>query len=268
MLALDDVSIALGGARILDRVSLQVDRGEWLTVIGPNGAGKSTLLRVVAGLATPTGRVELDEEDASHLRRRELAQRVALVPQIPQIPAEMSVAEYVLLGRTPYTGYFGRESRADLDATDEALERLDLVHLAGRRLETLSGGERQRVVLARALAQDAPLLLLDEPTSALDVGRAQQALELVDELRREQGLTVLAAMHDLTLAGQYADRLVLLDGGRIVARGQPAQVLVPELIEAHYGARVRLVDGLIVVPARPLAAPTLDSRHDIDREEL
>jgi iron complex transport system ATP-binding protein len=251
-LVLHEVSIVLGGARILDRISLEVDEGEWLTVIGPNGAGKSTLLRAAAGLAPPSGRVELGEQDATRLGRRELARRIALVPQVPQIPAEMSVAEYVLLGRTPYTGYFGRESRADLDTTDEALERLDLVHLAGRRLETLSGGERQRAVLARALAQDAPVLLLDEPTSALDVGRAQQALELVDELRREQGLTVLAAMHDLTLAGQYADRLVLLDGGRIVAEGRPPEVLVPELIEAHYGARVRLVDGL-VVPARAVA---------------
>jgi iron complex transport system ATP-binding protein len=170
------------------------------------------------------------------------------------MPPEMPVAEYVLLGRTPYTGYFGRETRADLEAADDALERLDLVQLAGRRLETLSGGERQRAVLARALAQDAPVLLLDEPTSALDVGRGQQALELIDELRRGQGLTVLAAMHDLTLAGQYADRLLFLDRGGVVAEGPPADVLVPELIRAHYGADVRIVEepgvGVVVVPMR------------------
>ena len=253
-LALHGVSVALGGARVLDRVSLEVDRGEWLTVIGPNGAGKSTLLRVVAGLAPSTGRVEVVGEDTTRLSRRALARRIALVPQVPVIPPEMPVAEYVLLGRTPYTGYFGRESRSDLDAADEALERLDLLRLAGRRLETLSGGERQRAVLARALAQDAPVLLLDEPTSALDVGRAQQALELVDRLRREQALTVLAAMHDLTLAGQYADRLVLLDRGRVVAEGSPADVLVPDLLRVHYEAEVVVVEepgaGVVVVPTR------------------
>ncbi len=249
--ALRDVSVALGGVRVLDRVSLELHGGEWLTVIGPNGAGKSTLLRAIAGLVPHTGRVEVGADDAAELGRRERSRRVALVPQVPEMPSEMAVADYALLGRTPYTGYFGRESRSDLEATDVALERLDLVHLAARRLGTLSGGERQRAVLARAIAQEAPLLLLDEPTSALDVGRGQQALELVDELRRDHGLTVLAAMHDLTLAGQYADRLLLLDGGRAVADGAPRDVLLPELIRAHYGAHVRILDGLAVVPVRP-----------------
>jgi iron complex transport system ATP-binding protein len=253
-LAARDVSVALGGVRILDRVSLELDRGEWLTVIGPNGAGKSTLLRALAGLVSLDGVVELGGEETAQLGRKELSRRVALVPQVPEMPPEMSVAEYVLLGRTPYTGYFGRENRSDLDAADEALERLDLVSLAARRLETLSGGERQRAVLARAIAQEAPLVLLDEPTSALDVGRAQLALELIDGLRGEQGLTVLAAMHELTLAGQYADRLLLLDGGRVVAEGPPAEVLVPDLIRAHYGADVRVVEepgvGVVVVPTR------------------
>ncbi len=254
MVSVREVSVTLGGARILDRISLELERGEWVTVIGPNGAGKSTLLRAVAGLVEVDGRVEVDGADATQLARRELARRIALVPQVPEMPPEMTVAEYVLLGRTPYTGYFGRESRSDLDAADEALDRLDLVALADRRLGTLSGGERQRAVLARAIAQEAPLVLLDEPTSALDVGRAQLALELVDELRRGQGLTVLAAMHDLTLAGQYADRLLMLDGGRVVAEGRADEVLVPALVREHYGAEVRVVEepgvGVVVVPVR------------------
>ena len=249
-LALRDVSVDLGGARILDGVSGSVEAGEWVTVIGPNGAGKSTLLRAVAGLVHRQGTVEIGGDDGAVLGRRELARRVALVPQLPELPPSMTVAEYVLLGRTPHLGYLGREGGHDLEVADAALVRLDLVDFASRRLGTLSGGERQRVVLSRAFAQQAPILLLDEPTSALDIGRGQQALELVDGLRREAGLTVLAAMHDLTLAGQYADRLLLLDGGRIVAAGLVDDVLTDELIARHYGASVRVLrddDGSIVV---------------------
>ena len=253
-LALRDLSVELGGSQILHSVSGSVDAGEWVTVIGPNGAGKSTLLRAVAGLITSQGTVEIRGDERAALGRRELSRRVALVPQLPELPPSMTVAEYVLLGRTPHLGYFGREGGRDLEIADAALVRLDLVEFASRRLGPLSGGERQRAVLARALAQQAPILLLDEPTNALDVGRGQQALELVDALRREAGLTVLAAMHDLTLAGQYADRLLLLDCGRIVAAGGAPEVLTDELISCHYGASVRVLqdeDGrVVVVPVR------------------
>jgi cobalamin transport system ATP-binding protein len=251
-LALSGLSVELGGSRILDGVSGSVESGEWVTVIGPNGAGKSTLLRAVAGLVPRLGAVEIGGD--TELGRRDLARRVALVPQSPSLPSQMTVAEYVLIGRTPHLGYLAREGAHDRELADAALVRLDLVELAERRLGTLSGGERQRAVLARALAQQAPVLLLDEPTNALDVGRGQQALELVDALRREAGLTVLAAMHDLTLAGQYADRLLLLDRGRIVAAGAVLEVLTDELISRHYGASVRVLrddDGhVVVVPVR------------------
>jgi iron complex transport system ATP-binding protein len=150
--------------------------------------------------------------------------------------------------------YFGSERRVDHQAADAALEQLDLTPFARRRLDTLSGGERQRATLARALAQDAPILLLDEPTAALDVGRQQQVLELVDSLRARRGLTVLSTMHDLTLAGQYADRLLLLNGGKLVAAGTAREVLTRSLITEHYGAEVALVDtpdsGFVVVPVR------------------
>jgi iron complex transport system ATP-binding protein len=257
-LAFRSLSVVLDGTTILDGVSGAVERGGWATVIGPNGAGKSTLLRALAGLVPWQGSVVIDGADVSTLRQRELARRVALVPQAPAMPSEMTVAEYVLLGRTPHLGYLAREGRRDHEAAGRALVRLDLSRLAGRRLGTLSGGERQRAVLARALAHEAPVLLLDEPTSALDLGRSQQALELVDSLRREAGLTVLATMHDLTLAGQYADRLLLLDGGRVVAEGPPRDVLTDELVARHYRAAVRVVEedgaGLVVVPARTGAA--------------
>ena len=248
-LALERLTVVLGGRNVVDGVSFAVEHGEWVTVIGPNGAGKSTLLRAVAGLVGHEGRIALDGEGLRRLGRREVARRVAIVPQSPLMPATMTVREYVLLGRTPYVSYAGREGRRDRAATEEAIARLDLADLASRLLDTLSGGERQRAVLARALAQEAPLLLLDEPTSALDAGRQQEALELIDALRLDAGLTVVAAMHDLTLAGQYASRLLLLSGGRIVAHGAPAEVLTEPLIAEHYGARVRIVDGA-VIPVR------------------
>jgi iron complex transport system ATP-binding protein len=252
-LALDSVSVTLGGARIVDRLAASVEPGEWVALIGPNGAGKTTALRAVAGLVGYDGAVTILGDDAAALSRRDRARVLALVPQVPLIPGDISVREYVLLGRTPYLTYFGSERRADHDAVDAALEQLDLLALEHRRLDTLSGGERQRATLARALAQDAPILLLDEPTAALDVGRQQQVLELVDGLRAKRGLTVLSTMHDLTLAGQYADRLLLLDCGRLVAGGTAREVLTRRSISEHYGAEVALVDtdtGFVVVPVR------------------
>jgi iron complex transport system ATP-binding protein len=245
--------VSLGGALVVDGVSTSVGQGEWLAVIGPNGAGKTTLLRAVASLVSYSGSIELLGDDARALSRGERARRVAFVTQSPTMPPEMTVREYVLLGRSPYIGYLASERRSDHDAAASALARLDMAPFAGRRLSSLSGGERQRAVLARALAQDAPLLLLDEPTTALDVGRQQQVLEIVDELRSTESLTVLSAMHDLTLAGQYADRLVLLDRGKLVADGSAAEVLTRALIARHYRAEVRIVgdvDSLVVVPVR------------------
>jgi iron complex transport system ATP-binding protein len=166
----------------------------------------------------------------------------------------MSVLDYTLLGRTPHIGYFGVESNEDRRHCVDVLDRIGVASLADRHLSTLSGGELQRVVLARALSQEAPVLLLDEPTSALDLGRRVDALELVDDLRCERGLTVLSAMHDLTLAAQFADRLVLLSAGSIIASGRPADVLHEDVLSACFGGRVRvLIDDegqLLVVPQR------------------
>jgi iron complex transport system ATP-binding protein len=249
------VSVTLGSTRALDDVTLAVVAGEWLAIVGPNGAGKSTLLRVVAGLLAPDGgRVELDGRDVADLRRRDRAQRVALVPQAPVVPPGMTVTDYVLLGRTPHLRPLAAEGPADLAATHDAMVQFDLLPFADRELASLSGGERQRVFLARAFAQGAPVLLLDEPTTALDVGHQQQVLELVDDLRRDHALTVVTTLHDLTLAGQYADRLVLLDAGRVVAAGSAADVLTETNLTRYYGASVRIIDDAgrpLVVPLRP-----------------
>jgi iron complex transport system ATP-binding protein len=250
---LEHVTVAIDERRIVDDVSLTVERGEWVSVLGPNGAGKSTLLRVLAGTARWRGGARLAGRDLRALRRRQAAQLVALVPQVPVIPQAMTVAEYVLLGRTPHMGVLAREGAADLRATVQALARLQLDAFAERRLGTLSGGELQRAVIARALAQAAPILLLDEPTTALDIGHQQHVLELVDELRREGGLTVIAAMHDLTLAAQYGERIVLIDAGRVIADGVAREVLTSSRLSSLYGARVRVLDDgatLAVVPVR------------------
>jgi iron complex transport system ATP-binding protein len=253
VIAVRHLTVSLGGNRIVDGVDLDVAAGEWVTVIGPNGAGKSTVLRAIGGLVPYEGSVSLSGTPLERLHRRERARTVATVAQTPVVPPGMLVLDYVLLGRTPYIPPLGRESATDLAAVDEVLTALDLSGFQSRRLDTLSGGERQRVFLARALAQGARILLLDEPTSALDIGHQQEVLELIDRLRGERGLTVLATMHDLSIAGEYADRMVLLAGGRVVAAGTAWEVLTEELLARHYRVRVRVIDGgqgPLIVPVR------------------
>jgi cobalamin transport system ATP-binding protein len=247
------VAVTLDHTEIVHGVSLDSAAGEWVTIIGPNGAGKSTLLRAIGGLLPFTGEIDLFGQPLSEMRRKTRAQQVAMVMQDPIVPAGMAVLDYVLLGRTPYMSALGRESARDLAAVADVLDRLDLHGFSARRLDTLSGGERQRVFLGRALAQGANLLLLDEPTSALDIGHQQDVLDLVDGLRRDAGLTVLATMHDLSIAGEYADRMVMLAGGRVVAAGTPHEVLTEQLLAEHYHARVRVIEGEngpLIVPVR------------------
>jgi iron complex transport system ATP-binding protein len=235
-------------------LSLDVPAGSWTCLIGPNGAGKSTVLAAVAGLVAYGGAIRVGGTDLAPLRHADRARRVALVPQSPVIPLQMTVADYILLGRTPHVATFGRESAADLDVCASLAQSLHLDHLMARPIHSLSGGERQRAVIARALAQGATTLLLDEPTSALDLGHQQQTLALVAEACRDSTTTVLAAMHDLTLAGQYGDQLALLSNGALVLAGPPRDVLSERLIGEHYGASVSVVEdpdgGLAVIPRR------------------
>jgi len=241
VISLEDVRVSYGPAVALDGVTERAADGEWLCLIGPNGAGKTTLLQAVARQVRHGGRIEVCGQPTGGMSRRKLARLVAYVPQRPQLPPDMTVGDYVLLGRTPHIGYLRVETDADRRISAELIDRLALSAMAGRELRTLSGGELQRLVLARALAQQAPVLLLDEPTSALDLGRRVDALELVDTLRRERSLTVLSAVHDLTLAGQFADRLLLLDGGRVAAGGPPPSVLRDEVLRPHFGPRVEVL---------------------------
>jgi iron complex transport system ATP-binding protein len=247
-----DLWVRFGPVAAVRGLSLRAESGGWTALIGPNGAGKTSALRALAGLVPFDGDVRIEDQDVRRLGRRALARLVAFVPQKPETPPELTVAEYVLLGRTPHISYLGGEGKRDRDAATRALRRLDLEEFAQRPLGSLSGGELQRAVLARALAQEARVLLLDEPTTSLDLGRQQLVLELVDELRQD-GLTVVTTLHDLTLAGQYAEHVVLLDGGSVVAEGAAADVLSAPNVAAHYGANVRVIEdehGVFVVPVR------------------
>jgi iron complex transport system ATP-binding protein len=249
-----DLSVRYNGTWVVEEVTLSVAPGEWVALIGPNGAGKTSLLRAIAGTADWKGDIELAGRSAAALRQRERARLAAVVPQQPTRPDGLTVLDYVLLGRTPHLGYLLIETESDLEICRSALERLDAAGLADRPLHKLSGGEWQRVVLARALAQESPVLLLDEPTSALDIGHQQHVLELVDGLRSSGDIAVLSALHDLTLAAQYADRLVLMDRGHIAIEGTPEQVLTVQALERFSGAKVRVVAGpdgeVVVVPRR------------------
>ncbi len=248
MIAWDSVSVSFGATRVLGPVSLEVGDGEWVGLIGPNGSGKSTMLKSAVGVVDLRGAVSVGKQAPRP------GLDIAWMPQRPHLPDEMGVGDYVMLGRTPHLGYLAGEGTKDIATVAAALSQLDLTDLAHRPLSTLSGGEAQRAVLARALAQEAPVLLLDEPTASLDIGHAVDVLEVVDGLRRTQGLTVVTAVHDLTLAGRYADRLILLGAGLIQAQGTPTEVLTEATLRAHYGADIRVViesDGPVVIPARP-----------------
>ena len=247
------LEVTLDGTKVLRGVDLVASKGEWVNIIGPNGAGKTTLLRALLGLVSFDGEIDIDGL-GDQRRRSARARMLAYVPQTPVIPPGMLVADYVLLGRTPHRGVFAAETATDRRVAAEVLDRLDLGGFGGRYVQSLSGGERQRAVMARALAQQADVLLLDEPTTALDLGHQQDVLDLVDALRRERGLTVIATLHDLTLAARYGDRIAILARGRVAETGPPAEVLTVQNIAAHFGATVRIVDdpeGPVIVPTAP-----------------
>jgi iron complex transport system ATP-binding protein len=256
LLEVRELSFAYGERRVLDGVSLTVARGEMVGLVGPNGAGKSTLVRLISHVLEPQpGRVWSEGRDVRKLSRGTLARRVAVVPQAPNLPPAYTALDLVLLGRTPHLRLLQREGPRDWAIAVAALEATGAAHLAGRRLGELSGGERQRVVLARALAQEPALLLLDEPTAHLDLGHQVSALALVRDLGRTRGLGVLAVFHDLSLAAQFCDRLVLLVGGRVCASGPPEVVLDPSVLGAAYGVEVQILTH--PQTGRPVVVPLL-----------
>jgi iron complex transport system ATP-binding protein len=242
MLEVDALSVFYGNRQVLKEVSLNVSAGEVLAVIGPNGAGKSTLVRSVCGvLPLGSGAVRVDGRDLNGLSHAARAQRMAVVPQARQLPGAYTVYETVLLGRTPYMNWFGRPGAADVALAQRAMEMTRVARLAERRVGELSGGEQQRVLLARALAQATPLLLMDEPTTHLDLQHQSSLLNLVKRLAGECNLAVLVVLHDLNLAGLYADRVALLVDGQVAGLGKPEQVLTGAKLSAVYQIPVHVI---------------------------
>lgn len=240
-LILDCVSVELGNRSVLDGFSLAVDRGVVTALVGPNGAGKSTAVRVAAGLLKPVaGNVMLDGRPLDRWQRRDLARTLALVPQFPALPPLYPVRNVVALGRTPYIGLLGGETRHDWDVVDACLAETGITDLAARRAGELSGGERQRVAIARALAQEPSVLLLDEPTSNLDLRFQGSVLGLLRRLARDRDLACLVVLHDLGLAGQFCDTVVLMAEGKLVAAGSPGEVLRGDRLSAVYGTGLRV----------------------------
>jgi iron complex transport system ATP-binding protein len=249
---------SFGATPVLRGVDLELAPGKLVVVVGPNGAGKTTLLRALSGvLRTDRGEVSLDGAPIQGKTRREIAQRIAVVPQDGSVPFPFRVREMVALGRAPFLGPFGRESQSDRSRTQAALAALGLEPLAERAYPTLSGGEKRRVLLARALAQGVDVWLLDEPTASMDLGHGLFCFEwLAEWLRAAPARGVLLVTHELELGARFADELVLLVRGEVVARGEPARVLTPERIAEVYGVEARVerdASGrLLVSPLRAI----------------
>ena len=250
----NELSVRAGNKTLISEVTLAFEPGTWSTIIGPNGAGKTTLVETIAGLRHPSnGSVSILGEALTDMNERERALRVALVPQHPVVPSGMSVYDYVALGRVAHHGLFHSASAGDRAVVESVLERLSLVEFRERDVATLSGGERQRMVLARALTQSTMVVVLDEPITGLDLRHQMNMLELMKSEVHDCGLTVVATLHDLTLAGQFADRLVLLDQGEVVHDGPAASVIRSEELSKCYDMNLRVVDvdgADVVVPVR------------------
>jgi len=240
-LTMERLSFAYGKAPILTGLDLSVAAGTITGILGPNGSGKTTLVRLASAALRPTaGRIALFGDDLASLPTRERARRVAVVPQETHPVFEFTVEEIVRMGRSPHLGLLGLEAPRDRAIAREAMERCEVVQLASRSFRAISGGERQRVMLARALAQEARLLLLDEPTAFLDLKHRLAVYALLGKLHRENGLTVIVVSHDINLAARHCDRLVLLRCGSIGADGTPAEVLRPEPIRSVYEVDVEV----------------------------
>jgi len=242
MLRVHSISVSYGETEILHDVSLKVDAGEVVSLIGPNGAGKTTMMRAISNvIPLSSGTVSVENEDLSSLSIAKRARLLAVVPQARKLPPEYTVRQAVMMGRTPYLGWLGNLSQIDIEKAEWALDRTRITKLSERRVDELSGGEQQLVLVARALAQDAPVILLDEPTAHLDLRHQATILDLVHILAGERGLAVLMSLHDLNLVSLFSDRIALLDQGKILADGLPNDVLNRQQLSEVYQVPLEIV---------------------------
>jgi iron complex transport system ATP-binding protein len=252
-LQIKNLTIQIGGKYLLNAIDLTFEARSWVSVIGPNGAGKTTLVESLSGVrVVPRGKIFIGNRDLAELGERERAQAISFVPQSPVIPRGMSVLAYIALGRTAHQGAWRTTGPKDMQVIEEVTTRLGITWLLKREISSLSGGERQRAVLARALVQEAGILILDEPTAALDIGHQLEVLSLLRREVEEQNICVITTLHDLTLAGQYADRLIVLNHGDVLIDSPAREAIRDPQLSAIYGLRLEVVtiDGAeIVVPA-------------------
>ena len=237
------IQFSYGQRAILREMSLEAGSGETLGLVGPNGSGKTTFLRILTGILRPQGgEVFIQGRDLTSLRPRERARLVAMVQQNPAVPPGFTSLELVLMGRNPHLGLLQWEGPKDMEVSQRVMELTETWEFAHRLVSSLSGGELQRVFIARALAQETPVLILDEPTAHLDISYQASVFDMIEKIRRDTGITVLVAMHDLTLAAQYCGRIAALHKGSIFASGKPSQVLTSELVSEVFGAAVAIVE--------------------------
>ena len=242
MLSIQSIKVSYGETEILHDVTLEIPAGEVVSLIGPNGAGKTTLMRAISGvIPIQSGSVYVEGQDLSSTPVAQRARLLAVVPQARKLTPEYTAKQAIMMGRTPYLGWLGNSGQVDFDKVDWAIDRTGISGLVERRVDELSGGEQQLVLIARALAQDAPVILLDEPTAHLDLRHQATILELVHQLASERNLAVLMSLHDLNLVSIFSDRITLLDQGIIVADGSPHEVLVREQLTSVYGVPLDII---------------------------
>lgn len=242
ILEINYLSASYGQHQVLEDINLNIERGEILAVIGPNGAGKTTLIRSISGLIHPSkGKIQVCGKDLSELTIKQRARYMAVVPQARNLPSAYTVQQTVMMGRTPYLGWMGVAGLEDIDTVKQVLIQTHTANFSDKRVGELSGGEQQRVLVARALAQHTPILLLDEPTAHLDLQHQSTIMNLVIKAAHEQGLAVLLAAHDINLVALYAKRVAILVNGGLIALGSPNEVLTSKNIETAFHVPVRVI---------------------------
>lgn len=257
-LEMQNVTLTYGHKVVVKDITFQIMPGEIVGLVGPNGCGKSTIIKALSRVILPySGRILLNGRDISAISRKDLSRLLGVVPQMPLLPSVFNAFEIVLMGRNPHLGLFQYEGPREMAIAWRAMEKTSTQHLAERRINELSGGEIQGVVIARVLAQETEAVLLDEPTANLDIGRQIEILGLIRSLCRENNMTVLMALHDLNLAAQYCDRLILLNKRRVHAEGIPKEVITPQNIEEVYGAE----SCVYAHPANGLPVVLLDAGY-------
>lgn len=236
---IDNLAFSYRDTPVLKGLSFAVEKGTFFVILGPNGSGKTTLLKTVSGIGRiDTGTVSIRGQSITAYRRKELARTVAFVPQMVSLDLPYTVAEVVMMGRAPYLGALGVEGETDRVIAGEAMAFTGVARLSERKFNELSGGERQRVMIAKAICQKPEVILLDEPTASLDLSYQVKIMDLMEQLKTQQGTTVIMVSHDINLAAMYGDRLLLLKSGDIVGMGSPAEVLTRPLLERTYGCRM------------------------------